>query len=299
MGNNSDDVIYICDELFDFTTISAAFFILVFILSITGNSLLLYILIVYESLKNSTNLFVLNLACSDLMFTLTLPFWTTYLLHHWVFGDTCCKFMTAAYFVGLYSSIIILTAMTVDRFITVVLHNWPTNSVKRQRFAVTACVSAWVISTGASLGDALNVKVQTHWNNISTCDPHLSDTVTSVGYYLQVSLLFFLPLIIIVFCYSAILKTVLKSTNRKRHKTVVVVFCIVAAFFICWGPYNIMLFIQALYEPKGCREQERFNISHNICQIVAYSHCCMNPLLYMLSKKLQKHLLHILPCMKE
>ncbi|XP_071347578.1 chemokine XC receptor 1-like [Trachinotus anak] len=302
MGNNStmssttDDVEYLCDEIFDFTTISGAFFILVFIFSIAGNSLLLCVLVVYENLKNVTNLFVVNLACSDLVFTITLPFWATHLLHHWIFGDFCCKFMTAAYYVGLYSSIILLTAMTVDRFITVVLYNWPSNRVKRKRFAVGACVAAWVISIAASLSDAVNVKVETHWNDLIACESPSSD---NVGYYLQVSLLFFFPLVIIVFCYSAILKTVLKSSNRKRHRTVVVVLCIVAAFFICWGPYNILLLIKPLYKPDGCDATERLYIVYHICQILAFSHCCMNPLLYMLSQKLRKHLLHLLSCEKE
>ncbi|XP_029380448.1 chemokine XC receptor 1 [Echeneis naucrates] len=294
-----EDVIYLCDEFFDLTNIAGGFFIFVFILSILGNSLLLCVLLLYESLKNPTNLFVLNLAFSDLTFTFTLPFWATDLLHNWIFGDFLCKLMTAAYFIGLYSSIILLTAITVDRFIMVVLHNWPTNCVKRQRFAVCACVAAWVISITASLSDAINVKLETGEQNISFCVPLYSETESKVGYFLQVSLLFLLPLVIIIFCYSAILKTVFKTTNRKKHRTVAVVFCIVAAFFICWGPYHIMLFIQALYVPQTCNDQERFYIVHNIFQMLAYSHCCMNPVLYMLSQKLRKHLMDSLTCAKE
>ncbi|XP_022613999.1 chemokine XC receptor 1-like [Seriola dumerili] len=296
--SNSADVVYFCDEIFDFATISGAFFILVFIFSIAGNGVLLCVLVAYENLKNVTNIFVLNLACSDLVFTFTLPFWATYFLHHWVFGDLCCKFMIAAYFVGLYSSVILLTAMTVDRFITVVLQNWPCNSAKRQRWAKGVCAAAWIISIAASLSDAVNVKAETDWDNFTTCE-HPSHYDANVGHYLQVSLLFFAPLLIIVFCYTAILKTVLKSSNRKRHRTVVVVLCIVAAFFICWGPYNVVLFIKSLYEPKGCDAIERLSIVDHICQILAYCHCCMNPLLYMLSQKLRKHLLHLLPCEKD
>ncbi|NAV92164.1 hypothetical protein FGF77_24465, partial [Salmonella sp. gx-f7] len=74
-------------DLFNFDTISGAFFVLIFILSITGNCLLLCVLAMYENLKTVTDLFVLNLACSDLIFTVTLPFWAVHLLHHWVFGE--------------------------------------------------------------------------------------------------------------------------------------------------------------------------------------------------------------------
>ncbi|XP_068457058.1 chemokine XC receptor 1 [Clinocottus analis] len=293
--DNSTDVVFLCEEIFDFNTISGAFFILIFILSLTANCLLILVLVVYDDLKNVTNLFVLNLACSDLIFTVTLPFWAVYYLHNWVFSEFTCKLMTAAYIVGLYSSILLLTAMAVDCFIIVVLNRWPSTSVKRQRFAVVASVAAWVISSAASFRDAINMKVE-HWGDISICVDSSDGDDVNLGYYLQVSLLFFLPLTIIVFCYSAILKIVLQPSNRTRYRTIVVVLCIVAAFFICWGPYNILLFIESLYKPKDCNTSGHLEIVFSICRILAYSHCCMNPLLYMNAQKLHRHLKNCVCC---
>ncbi|KAG7526887.1 chemokine XC receptor 1-like [Solea senegalensis] len=290
-----DGPIYLCD-LFDFSTITGVFFILVFILSVIVNVLLLFVIFTYETLTNVTNLFVLNLAFSDLVFTSTLPFVATYYLHHWVFGDFLCKFVIAAYFVGLYSSVILLTAMTVDRFIIVVLHKWPNNYVRRQRCAVVVCVAAWCISIGTSFVEAINVKATYQQDTTMTCESISQDDGFKLGAILQLSLLFLLPFAIIVFCYCAILKTVLQCSNRKKYRTVVVVFCIVAAFFICWGPYNVMVLFDGFETYEKCNVQQSFHIAYHICLILAYSHCCMNPLLYLLSQKLRKHLLHILPC---
>ncbi|XP_005476553.1 chemokine XC receptor 1 [Oreochromis niloticus] len=286
------DAAYLCGT--DFSNIKGPLFILIFILSVIGNGLLLCVLFIYEKLKSITNIFILNLVCSDLIFTITLPFWAVDHLHHWVFGDFACKFLTAAYFVGLYSSVILLTAMTVDRFITVVLHKRLSNYAIRQRCGVGACIAAWVISISASLRDAMTVKVG-DWDNVTYCEDESDD---KLGHYLQVSLLFFLPFAIIIFCYSAILKTVLQALNRKKHRAVAVLLCIVAAFFICWGPYHIMLLITSLYKPIGCKAQEWLEFAYHICEMLAYSHCCMNPLLYMLSQKTRKHLLNLLRCEK-
>nr|XP_004542979.1 chemokine XC receptor 1-like [Maylandia zebra] len=286
----SNDAEYMCDT--NAPTITGPLFILIFILSIIGNSLLLCVLFIYEGLKSITNIFILNLACSDLIFTITLPFWAVHHLHHWVFGDFICKFMTAAFFVGLYSSVILLTAMTVARFIRVVLPNWKNNRALRKKCAVGACIAAWIISISASLTDATKVKFE----NLDGENYCYDESEDKLGHYLQVSLLFFLPLAIIIFCYSAILKTVLQGLNRKKHKTIAVLLCIVAAFFICWGPYHIMLLITSLYKPKGCKAEERLEVAYHISEMLAYSHCCMNPLLYMLSKKLRKHLLNLLRC---
>ncbi|XP_005742583.1 chemokine XC receptor 1-like isoform X4 [Pundamilia nyererei] len=288
----SDHVEFLCET--DFPNITGPLFILIFILSVIGNSLLLCVLFIYEKLNTMTNIFILNLVCSDLIFTITLPFWAVDHLHHWVFGDFACKFMTAAFFVGLYSSVILLTAMTVDRFITVVLHNRLSNHAIRQKSGVGACIAAWVISILASLSDAMIVKV-VDWENVTYCEPEFDD---KLGHYLQVSLLFFLPLAIIIFCYSAILKTVLRALNRKKHRAVAVLLCIVAVFFICWGPYHIVLLIKSLYEPIGCKAEEQLAVAYHICEMLAYSHCCMNSLLYMISQDSQKHLLNLLCCEK-
>lgn len=289
------NVEYFCEETDDLNTIIGAIFILIFSLSITSNVLLVCALLLNENLRNVTNLFFLNLACSDLVFTVTLPFWAVYYLHHWVFGDFACKFITAAYICCFYSSVILLTAMTVDRFITVVLH-WPKSPVQRQRWAMGSCAAAWLISTSASVYDATKVKVETNWNHLSTCEDLSDGFDVSLGYYLQVSLLFFFPFAIIVFCYLAILRRVLLASNRKRYRAVVVILTIVTVFFICWGPFHILLLIQSFYEPVGCHEKERLHIALSICRILAFCHCCMNPLLFMLSQKLRGHVFRILHC---
>ncbi|XP_047444480.1 chemokine XC receptor 1-like [Mugil cephalus] len=290
--NGTDQTVYLCDYS-DFSTVSGAFFILIFIISATANCVLLCVVFLYENLKNVTNMFVLNLACSDLVFTVTLPFWGVYHLHHWVFGDFLCKFITAAYFLSLYSSVILLTAMTVDRFVAVVLHNYPSNRVTRKRCLIGACVGAWVISVGASLSDGISTQVE-YWDDIYLCEAHSDGSDTDVAYYLQASLLFFLPFAIIIVCYSSILKTVVQASNRKRYRTVVVVLCIVAVFFICWGPYSFLLLIKRLYKPNDCEAKERLDVAYQICRLFAFSHCFMNPLLYMLSGKMRRHLLHLL-----
>ncbi|XP_019203466.1 chemokine XC receptor 1-like [Oreochromis niloticus] len=286
----SDDVAYLCDT--NVPTITGPFFILIFILSIICNGLLLCVLFIYENLKNITNIFILNLVCSDLIFTTTLRFWAVDYLDHWVFEDFVCKFVTAAFFVGLYSSVILLTAMTVDRFIAVVLDKLKINHAKKKKYAICSCIAAWVISISASLSDAMKVKTES-WDGFNYCYDESED---KLGRYLQVSLLFFLPFAIIIFCYSAILKTVLQGLNRKKFRTVAVLLCIVAVFFICWGPYHIMLLIKSLNTNKDCNVLKQLAVAYHISEMLAYSHCCMNPLLYMLSQKLRKHLLNLLCC---
>ncbi|KAF7222275.1 chemokine XC receptor 1 [Nothobranchius furzeri] len=284
--DGTDGAALIC-SLVDLSAITGYIFIFITIISTIENILLIVVLISYKRQKFIPKMFFLNLACSDLIFTATLPFWATYHLHHWVFGDFLCKFVAAFYFIGLYSSIMIVTAMTVDRFFTVVLNKFLNDDLRKRRCAVGACVAAWVIGIAASVYDANKIGVE----DDVYCEESSSD---GYGYSIQLSLLFLLPLIIIIVCHSAIIKTVLQATIRQRHRVVSVVFCIVAANFICWGPYNVVLFIYSLSKPSSCEAEERLAIAYSICRFLGVSHCCLNPLLCLLSENLRKHVLTLL-----
>lgn len=290
-----DDGVYLC-ETSDFNAINGSIFASIFVFGFAGNVLVIAVLVLGEKLKNVLSVFVVNLAVSDLLFALTLPFWAYYQLHHWVFGEYACKLVTAAYITGMYSSVILLTAITVDRFVTVVLR-WPNDPARRKRFAAVSCAAAWIISSAASVNDAIKVKVvETEWDNLSWCEDPSQDSEVNLGYYLQVSLLFFLPLAIIVFCYSVIVKTVLQASNRRTSQPVVMILCIVMVFFICWGPYNLILTLRAFYQPQNCSARLRLYNAYSVFRIIAYTHCCLNPLLYMIPRTFRKQVWKVLQC---
>lgn len=285
--DGNDSLVYFCDdEGLDFAAVDGALFAVIFILSFAGNVFIACALLLQKTRNTVTNLFVLNVVFADLAFALTLPFWSVYYLHHWVFGTTMCKLVFVLYITGQYSSIILLTAMTVDRFQTIVLQ-WPKNCGRRLRCAQAACVAAWLIGVGASVGDARNAEVITYEDHWLCEDSSDSGTIT-VGFYLQVSLLFFLPFAVIAFCYSAILKTVLRASNRKKQRTVVMVLCIVVAFFVCWAPYSVLLLVSASVKEYDCSVKQRLSMATSVCRLLAFCHCCVNPVLYMSSQKLQK-----------
>lgn len=49
-----------------------------------------------------SNIYLLNLAISDLIFLFTLPFWIDYKLKDdWIFGDAVCKLLSGFFFLGL------------------------------------------------------------------------------------------------------------------------------------------------------------------------------------------------------
>ncbi|KAG1969063.1 chemokine XC receptor [Pimephales promelas] len=290
------ELIKMC-EVDDYKKMTAVCYATVFCLSILGNGFLICALTCYEDLKRVTNLFMFCLALFDLLFTLTLPFWVVDFLHHWVFGDVACKIMTGAYFVGIYGSLILLTAMTLDRFVVVVVRSCWLTRRRRLKCSKVACVGAWIISVIACLRDSVASKAQKIHVTTYACQSTMT-VDDNVGYYSQLILLFLVPFALIVFCYTKIIITLMSTQTRQKYRTVVLVLCIVIAFFICWGPYHIIIVMMSIYEFNPCEHYE-LHVAFVVCRILAFSHCCVNPALYILRGKYRNLLSSFLFCSPE
>ncbi|KAK2858584.1 hypothetical protein Q5P01_003204 [Channa striata] len=92
-----------------------------FVFSLIGNGLVLFIIYRFEKLTTVTNILLLNLVFSSLIFMSSLPFWGIYMqLKDWIFGKFMCKLVGSVYYMGFYSSVLFLTLLTFDRHLAVV-----------------------------------------------------------------------------------------------------------------------------------------------------------------------------------
>ncbi|XP_076840648.1 chemokine (C motif) receptor 1a, duplicate 1 [Brachyhypopomus gauderio] len=272
------------------------FFTIVVLLSLFGNILVLVILGLYESLRSLTNIFILNLALSDLMFTFGLPFWACYNIWGWTLGDAACKAVNFVFSAGFYSSIVFLMLMTVQRYMAVVhpLSDWE----RGQWFTLTPVI-AWLVSALAALPNSLQKVILTEpETQILYCD--LNSTTTKIAVAYQQNISFVGAFLLLSFCYIGILQTIFKSRANKRHRTVRLIFCIVVIFFVGWAPYNVVIFLKSLtLQELGlfteCDASNNLDYALYVCQVLAYSHCCLNPVLYaFIGVKFRNHLKVIL-----
>ncbi|XP_048190416.1 chemokine XC receptor 1 [Perognathus longimembris pacificus] len=273
------------------STSTAILYSLVFLLSLAGNSLVLWVLVKYENLETFTNLFILNLCLSDLLFSCLLPVWIS--AHHWgwVFGDVCCKLFNLLFSVSLYSSIFFLALMTIHRYLSV---SRPLSllGVRALRWRVLVIAVVWAASVVSSIPDALFHEVSPSWR----CD--YSETRAFLASVYQHNVFFAFSTGIVVFCNVQILKTLLRSRSKPRHRTVRLVLTIVAVYFLSWAPYNLVLFLQTLVKIgviQGCGVTQQLELAVLVCRNLAFSHCCFNPVLYVfVGVKFRRHLKRLL-----
>ncbi|XP_029955371.1 C-C chemokine receptor type 3-like [Salarias fasciatus] len=266
-----------------------------FFLSLLGNGLVLLIIHRFERLTTVTNILLLNLVLSSLVFMSSLPFLAVYMqLSSWVFGRAMCKLVGSVYYLGFYSSVLFLTLLTFDRHLAVV-YSLGAPRVRSRRYAATACGVVWLVSGLACVRPMILHTTFRYMDNKTLCDEYpgvipeidLVQLRTS-GFYLQLLLFLIFPLVVIVYCYVRIAVTVFSSQLAAKFRTVRLIFVIVVLFFLSWTPFNVIMLLQD--EAASCEEEQRLGFALQITRNMAYLYFCISPIFYtFVGKKFQNY----------
>ncbi|XP_037396894.1 chemokine XC receptor 1-like isoform X2 [Pygocentrus nattereri] len=268
------------------------FMFIVVLLSLIGNILVLVILGLYEDLKSLTNCFMFNLALSDLIFTLGIPFWACSYIWSWIFGDFMCRSVNFVFSVGFHSSIVFLMLMSIQCYVAVAhpLSDW----TKCHSSAVIPII-AWVLSCSAALPDTLFSEAIKDPTEPDTLYCELNSVKASVSVAYEQNIFLVVAFSVMSFCFKGILLTIFKA-QTKKDRTVRLVFCMVVVSFVSWAPYNIVIFLQTLnhHQIEFFTQYSVFaqlNYAFHVCRLLAFSHCCVNPVIYIFaSTKIRNHL---------
>lgn len=274
------------------------FYFINFCLSYLGNGLVLFIIYKYEKLNTVTNVFLLNLVLSNLLFALSLPFWAVYHLSEWIFGEALCKIVSSAYFIGFYSSILFLTLMTFDRYLAVV-HAVAAAKSRKKTYATVASVVVWCISIVASVKELIFRTVSENQFSGLVCEESgFAESVMKywrkVSYYQQFLLFFMLPLTMVMYCYISITVTIMSTRMKEKCRAIKLIFVIIFTFFMCWTPYNVVILLRAIQmsteEDESCEVSDSLDKALYVTRNIAYLYCCISPVFYtFVGKKFQSH----------
>lgn len=293
--NNSDDIfeydLYYEDQRCDTsnsrqvgTYITTVFFSIIVILSLFGNILVMIVLVKYENLRSLNNVLIVNLALSDLLFTMGLPFWAYSHMNGWTLGEPACKTVTFVFYVGYYSSSILLILMTAHRYVAVI---YPLSGIVSNKGFCSAVASPFIWTL--SLLFAIPALIFTSVLKQSHCVPSSSNW-TLFGIYQQ-NILFILDLVVFLFCYPQIICRLLRpSPQRKKTKTLKLIFILMVVFLLTWAPYNIVRYLQSFqFDTKShdaskskekCDFTTHLEYAFYISRLFAFSQCCLNPVFY-------------------
>ncbi|KAK4005198.1 somatostatin receptor type 5 isoform X2 [Daphnia magna] len=118
----------------------------VFVVGLLGNTLVIYVVLRYTKMQTVTNLYILNLAVADECFLIGIPFiMTTMGLGYWPFGNVMCKIYMTTTSVNQFTSSLLLTVMSADRYIAV-CHPIDSSTFRTPFIAKVVSMTTWGIS---------------------------------------------------------------------------------------------------------------------------------------------------------
>ncbi|KAM4821116.1 C-C chemokine receptor type 5-like [Thomomys bottae] len=259
---------------------------LVFVCGFVGNVLVILTLIHCKKLRSMTDIYLLNLAISDLLFLLTLPFWAQYVTSQWVFGNAMCQLLTGLYSLSFFSGIFFIILLTFDRYLAIV-HAVFALRARTVSAGVVTSLTTWLVSILLSLPSTVFSRSQKELAR-HTCSLHFPATHYRLWKNFQtltrLVMGLLLPLFVMVVCYASILRTLLRCRNeKKRHRAVRLIFAIMIFYFLFWAPYNIVLLLHTFPDVFGlnnCESSNRLDRAIQVTETLGMTHCCVNPIIY-------------------
>lgn len=258
------------------------FYSIICLLGLSGNLLVILTVFYFKRLKTMTDVYLLNLSFADLLLALSLPFWAANSMAEWVLGLVLCKAMHTVYKVSFYSSMFLLSFISVDRYFAIA----KAVSAHRHRseavfISKVSSAGIWVMALIFSIPEMIYTDITNR-----TCTPYSSssDPLRVTVQASQIALAFAVPLLVMSFCYSGIIQTLCQARNFERNKAIKVILAVVAVFMVSQVPYNVVLFFTTVVTAQGgtkdCDLDNRLLYATDVTQCVAFLRCCLNPFVY-------------------
>nr|XP_013811562.1 PREDICTED: proteinase-activated receptor 4 [Apteryx mantelli mantelli] len=255
---------------------------LVFLVGLPSNGLALWVLATRAEKLTST-VFLMNLAAADLLLVLVLPFKIFYyfLGNHWPFGEGLCRLTTAFFYGNMYCSVLLLTCISVDRYLAVV-HPFFSRSFRTPAFAACICTAIWLCAAVLTLPLMLQQQSYPLYRaDITLCHdvlPRHEDDEYYFYYFVCLIVCAFLaPLVVTLFSYCSVLRALLDSGKQYSYSvklTALVLFTLVAFY----TPSNILLLVH--YSSYCSKLYGDLYISYMVSLAISTFNSCADPFVY-------------------
>ncbi|KFU89712.1 Proteinase-activated receptor 4, partial [Chaetura pelagica] len=255
---------------------------LVLLVGLPANGLALWVL-ASRAEKLTSTVFLMNLAAADLLLGLVLPFKIIYyfLGNHWPFGEGLCRLSTALFYGNMYCSVLLLTCISVDRYLAVV-HPFFSRSFRTPAFAACTCTTCWLCAAVLTLPLTLQQQSYPLYGADLTVCHDVLPRQENDGYYFYyfvclIACAFLAPLLVMLFSYCSVLRALLGSGKRYSYSmklTALVLFTLV----VFYTPSNVLLLVH--YSSYSSKLYGSLYISYMLSLAISTFNSCADPFVY-------------------
>ncbi|XP_052773852.1 G-protein coupled receptor 83-like [Mya arenaria] len=261
-------------------------------ISLFGNTLVCHVVFKNKRMRTVTNIFIANLAVSDLLLTcINVPFnIARNLMENWPFGSAMCHMMNFSLMVSSYVSTFTLLGIALDRQQVLM---YPLNPRISKPIGIVVITVIWMVAIGLSVPFGVYNKVQTvdfFFKKVKRCTSDFPTPRDKWDKYLTITtflLQFIIPLTVIGITYGRIARKLWVRTHvgavtenqhvsqqKAKRKSIKMLMVVVVVFALCWMPLNLYQVI-ADFNPYYFSSTSFF-----ICHWIAISSTCYNPFVY-------------------
>ncbi|XP_078468061.1 C5a anaphylatoxin chemotactic receptor 1 [Lampetra fluviatilis] len=290
------------------TVINILLYSAVFVCGTLGNGAVVWVA-GFRMKRSPVTVYFLSLAAVDFTFVATLPLLITLLVHHhWPFDHTACKVLPSFIIFNMYASVYLLSAISLDRYFAVV------QPILALRIRSTGV--AWVVCAVSLCAAALSTLPSFLYREVIEDDIGLSWCMVNYGEEEDVIMVavgvftllagFLLPLVAICFCYMCVvhkMRSMSRVHTSRRARSVRLIAAVVAAFFVCWFPYHILVVVKLVpieSEEAFHHLMDTMNFLQPLAVGIAITNSCVNPFLYVfVGREFRKTLLRSSPILRQ
>lgn len=276
-----------------------------------GNSCLVFVITRHKEMRNVTNIFIVNLSCSDiLMCIVCLPVTLIYtVMERWILGDVLCKLTPFVQCISVTVSIFSLVLIAMERY-QLIVH--PTGWKPMVGQSYLAVAVTWIVACLISVPFLSYSELTLPFQNLSVplsvsdhpvCVEQWPSVQERRAYFTSLLIFqYFLPLVLIMVCYLQVYLRLRRrkdmvergrNTTEKKNKGATrinaMLMSIVVAFAISWLPLNVFntVFDWDHEAIPSCGHDAIFAF----CHLMAMASTCVNPIIYgFLNSNFQKQL---------
>ncbi|XP_033749504.1 QRFP-like peptide receptor [Pecten maximus] len=281
--------------------------------SLVGNSLVLLTFAFNRHMRSTTNVFIVSLAVSDLLYTLTAaPFdiivtFTTF----WQSGSFSCKMVPFMNNLSVSCSSLTLCCIAFDRFYAIV-YPFKGKIFQSPTKAFALLLFVWVLSVATSLPNAQQYELVPYRSGCHIKYLCMQPLVNGVAgeilqTWLSFTLLFLLPLIVMSVLYGIIIyrlwikrpigssvQPTESNQLRIKKKAIKMLLVVVFLYVLCWLPLQCFSII---IQKSNVRPTQSIRQLRKFLQWLAVSSCCYNPVIYtLMNEKFRRNFINVLMC---
>ncbi|XP_034275601.1 probable G-protein coupled receptor 45 [Pantherophis guttatus] len=303
----------------------AILMLLMIAIGFLGNTIVCLIVYQKPAMRSAINLLLATLAFSDIMLSLVcMPFTAvTIITVNWSFGAHFCRISAMLYWFFVLEGVLILSIISVDRFLIIVQHQ---DKLNPHRAKVVIAVS-WVFSFCISFPSVVGWTFMEVPSRAPQCVLGYTEFPSDRAYAVMLLVAtFFVPFGIMLYSYLCILNTVRQNTVRihnhteniclsqvsrlslvrlqkPRHidvdmsfktRAFTTIFILFVGFSLCWLPYTVFslmsVFSQRFYYSPS------FYTTSTYVLWLSYLKSVFNPIIYCWRiKKFRESCLEFMP----